>query len=163
MKYSTSKHYELFGFLFVDFFFFYSMNEINNNSHEEPTEVILHTLERHHAEHDGTVTTSRNDTDDLEWEHTLIARAQSGFVSDGDEDDVVAAENKETEVSESAVISAEEAAIMVEKLKRFGVHNKSKIIDAMLNVERNIEQVKFDNRRKLKQSKVTNFFIPYSE
>ena len=27
----------------------------------------------------------------------------------------------------------------------------------------NIEQVKFDNRRKLKQSKVINFFIPYCE
>ena len=63
---------------------------------------------------------------------------------------------------ESSVMSAEEAARMVAELKRFGVHHsKSEIVDVVLNTGRNIEQVKFENRRKLKQSKVTNFFIQY--
>ena len=31
------------------------------------------------------------------------------------------------------------------------------------SLQGNIEQVKFDYRRKLKQSKVKNFFIPYCE
>ena len=74
-------------------------------------------LQHAFAKHDDTVTTSRDDTDDPAWEQTLIACAQNGFVSDGNEDDVVAAENEETEASESAVISAEEAARMVEELK----------------------------------------------
>ncbi len=72
---------------------------------------------------------------------------------------MVAAENEELLASESTVISIQEAVKMVAELKRFGVcHSKSEIIDAMLNIERHIEQVKFDNCRKLKQSKVTTFF-----
>ena len=42
---------------------------------------------------------------------------RNGFVSDGDEDDVIAVESEEPEASESAVISEEEAASMVAELK----------------------------------------------
>ena len=64
-------------------------------------------------------------------------------------------ENKDTQ--ETPVISVQEAARMVAELGQFGVkNNKPEFVDAMLNIERSVQQVKFDNQKSTKQAKLTN-------
>ena len=48
---------------------------------------------------------------------------------------------------------------MVEELRRFGIkNNKHEIVDATLNIERLVMQLKFDKQKLAKQSVITNFF-----
>ena len=63
---------------------------------------------------------------------------------------------------QSLEITVKEASKMVAELKRFGFKNnlKPEIVDALLNIESVIEQVKFDKQANAKQSKVTNLFLP---
>ena len=50
---------------------------------------------------------------------------------------------------------------MVAELRKFGVkNNKPEIIGSMLNIERSVQQVKFNNQKSTKQAKLTNFFSP---
>ena len=45
--------------------------------------------------------------------------------------------------------------------RQFGVkNNKTEIVDAMLDIEQSVQQVKFDNQKSAKQAKLTNFFSP---
>ena len=39
-------------------------------------------------------------------------------------------------------------------------NNKTEIVDAMLDIEQSVQQVKFDNQKSAKQAKLTNFFSP---
>ena len=116
------------------------------------------TLEEY-ASQDNALLTSCDGVNDPNWETHLIEQAKNGFESDADEDDEEHG-SKNSEEDQSPEITVEEAARMVAELKRFGFKNnlKPEIVDALLNIESAIEQVKFDKQASAKQSKVTNFF-----
>ena len=75
-----------------------------------------------------------------------------------DEEDEMAGDEENEDTQETPVISVQEAARMMAELRQFGVKNiKPEIVDAMLDIERSMQQVKFDNQ---KSAKLTNFFSP---
>ncbi|PFX24259.1 Tigger transposable element-derived protein 6 [Stylophora pistillata] len=116
------------------------------------------TLEEY-ANQDNALLTSCDGVNDPNWETRLIEQAKNGFDSDADEDDEEQG-SENSEEDQSPEITVKEAARMVVELKRFSFKNnlKPEIVDALLNIESAIEQVKFDKHAK--QSKVTKFFLP---
>ncbi|PFX11437.1 tigger transposable element-derived protein 6-like [Stylophora pistillata] len=108
---------------------------------------------------DNALLTSCDGVNDPNWETRLIEQAKNGFDSDADEDDEEQG-SENSEEDQSPEITVKEAARMVVELKRFSFKNnlKPEIVDALLNIESAIEQVKFDKHAK--QSKVTKFFLP---
>ena len=61
--------------------------------------------------------------------------------------------------TEPPAVTIDEAAAMVEGLRRFGLeNNKPEIIEAMLQIEGTIQELKFEHVKKSKQSLLTTFF-----
>ena len=102
------------------------------------------TLEEY-ASQDNALLTSCDGVNDPNWETHLIKQAKNRFESDADEDDEEQG-SENSEEDQSPEITVKEAARMVAELKRFGFKNnfKPEIVDALLNIESAIEQVKFD-------------------
>jgi len=157
------------SFFCFSFFCSISVDDVTeskgNNQDDDTAEEILPLLNgitlQEYASQDNALLTSCDGVNDPNWEMHLIEQAKNGFESDADED------NKEqgsenSEEDQSPEITVKEAARMVAELKRFGFKNnlKPEIVDALLNIESAIEQVKFDKQANAKQSKVENFFLP---
>ena len=150
------------------FFCFISVGEVTesegNNQDDTAKEILLllnGIILEEFASQDNALLTSCDGVDDPNWETHLIEQAKNGFDSDADEDDEEQG-SKNSEEDQPPEITVKEAARMVAELKRFGFKNnlKPEIVDALLNIESAIEQVKFDKQANAKQSKVTNFFLP---
>jgi hypothetical protein len=115
------------------------------------------TLNQYASQDDDLFTCSSIDTES-DWEQQLINRVVSGFETENeDEDDNDPIDDELPQ--EPPVVSVQEAARMVEELRRFGIkNNKHEIVDATLNIERLVMQLKFDKQKLAKQSVITNFF-----
>lgn len=113
-----------------------------------------------YAQHDDDVVTSRDDMSGPDWEHQLVDKAKTGFAeSDYSDDEQPPTSLDDLEKQEPRAVSTQEAARMVEKLRRFGLENsKPQIIEAMLKIEGTIQQMKFERIKRSKQSTLTNFF-----
>ena len=98
--------------------------------------------------------------DDPDWEQQLVDRDRNGFVSDEENEAAVAGDEENEDTQETPVVSVQEAARMVAELRQFGVkNNKPEIVDAMLDIERSAQQVKFDKIKKSKHAINNNKFL----
>lgn len=153
--------------MFLFFICFISVDEVAESEGDSQDivtdEEILPLLDgvtlEEYANQDNALLTSCDGVNDPNWETRLIEQAKNGFDSDADEDDEEQG-SENSEEDQSPEITVKEAARMVVELKRFSFKNnlKPEIVDALLNIESAIEQVKFDKHAK--QSKVTKFFLP---
>jgi hypothetical protein len=134
------------------------IDEDEPESHEEILPLLEEaTLNQYASQDDDLFTCSSIDTES-DWEQQLINRVVSGFETENeDEDDNDPIDDELPQ--EPPVVSVQEAARMVEELRRFGIkNNKHEIVDATLNIERLVMQLKFDKQKLAKQSVITNFF-----